>query len=139
MSHAHDWTPGSWKSKPTLQQPNYPDPAAVEAAVVRLSELPPLVTSWEIENLKEQLAGAARGFAFQVVEGLGAVPRRQIGGQLRALKKADFGRLRRLGEPTLGGVHVGRGRCDPDPDFAIRRRAHRNRARRRPGPTGRTG
>lgn len=64
MSHTPDWTPESWKSRPTLQQPTYPEPAAVEAAVARLSELPPLVTSWEIENLKEQLAGAARGERF---------------------------------------------------------------------------
>jgi 3-deoxy-7-phosphoheptulonate synthase len=58
------WSPVSWQEKPALQQPNYPDPAAVEAVVRELARLPPLVTSWEIENLKEQLAGAARGECF---------------------------------------------------------------------------
>ncbi len=59
-----DWTPTSWQAKPTLQQPSYPDAARVEAALRDLSCLPPLVTSWEIERLKSQLAEAARGERF---------------------------------------------------------------------------
>ena len=42
----------------------YPDPAALEAVLRHLSELPPLVTSWEVENLKRQLAEAAQGERF---------------------------------------------------------------------------
>ena len=59
-----DWVPSSWQSKPAAQQPNYPDRAALEEAVRALGALPPLVTSWEIENLKAQLAEAARGERF---------------------------------------------------------------------------
>jgi 3-deoxy-7-phosphoheptulonate synthase len=59
-----DWTPDTWRTRPLVQQPRYDDPAAVEAVVERLSRLPPLVTSSEIENLKEQLAAAARGERF---------------------------------------------------------------------------
>ncbi len=59
-----DWVPSSWQSKPAAQQPNYPDRAALEEAVRALGALPPLVTSWEIENLKSQLAEAARGERF---------------------------------------------------------------------------
>ncbi len=59
-----DWSPTSWQSKPALQQPKYPDPAALACAVTRLSKLPPLVTSWEIESLKSQLAEAATGQRF---------------------------------------------------------------------------
>ena len=59
-----DWHPDSWRTRPLTQQPRYDDPAAVESAVERLSKLPPLVTSWEIESLKEQLAAAARGERF---------------------------------------------------------------------------
>ena len=59
-----DWTPTSWQAKPTLQQPTYPDAARVEAVLRDLSSLPPLVTSWEIERLKSQLAEAARGERF---------------------------------------------------------------------------
>ncbi|NOZ93714.1 MAG: 3-deoxy-7-phosphoheptulonate synthase class II [Acidobacteria bacterium] len=59
-----DWTPDSWRKRPTQQQPVYPDPAAVEAAVRELAALPPLVTSWEVESLRQQLAEAAAGRRF---------------------------------------------------------------------------
>ena len=59
-----DWTLESWRAKPAEQQPAYRDPAALRRAVEELSTLPPLVTSWEVEALKEQLAEAARGEAF---------------------------------------------------------------------------
>jgi 3-deoxy-7-phosphoheptulonate synthase len=59
-----EWSPTSWKAKPTLQQPVYPDAARLEEVLRELSRLPPLVTSWEIERLKAQLAEAARGERF---------------------------------------------------------------------------
>ncbi|TWU26724.1 Phospho-2-dehydro-3-deoxyheptonate aldolase [Novipirellula galeiformis] len=59
-----DWEPTSWKSKPTLQQPTYGDSAAFDEVVQRLGERPPLVTGWEVERLKTQLALAANGDAF---------------------------------------------------------------------------
>ena len=46
------------------QQPVYEDKAALEGVLSHLSSLPPLVTSWEIDSLKSQLAAAARGEAF---------------------------------------------------------------------------
>ena len=58
------WSPESWKGKPVSQQPVYPEAAAVEAALSELATLPPLVTSWEIESLKSQLAEAAAGQRF---------------------------------------------------------------------------
>src|ERR1700730_1543938 len=58
------WTPDSWRARPAEQQPEYPDPAAVERALAELRTLPPLVTSWEIVNLREQLAEAAGGRRF---------------------------------------------------------------------------
>ena len=61
---APDWTPTSWQSKRVLQQPVYPDAVRLEEVLRELSCLPPLVTSWEIERLKAQLAGAARGELF---------------------------------------------------------------------------
>lgn len=61
---AADWSPTSWQRKPTLQQPTYPDAARAEGVLQELSSLPPLVTSWEIERLKSQLAEAARGERF---------------------------------------------------------------------------
>jgi 3-deoxy-7-phosphoheptulonate synthase len=61
---AKGWTPDSWQRKTALQQPNYPDRQALSDTVARLSKLPPLVTSWEVETLKHELAEAARGEKF---------------------------------------------------------------------------
>jgi len=59
-----EWTPDQWRKRTVLQQPSYPDPGRLEAVVRELAMLPPLVTSWEVERLKEQLAEAARGRRF---------------------------------------------------------------------------
>jgi 3-deoxy-7-phosphoheptulonate synthase len=55
-----NWYPDSWRNKRVDQEVIYPDPVELNQAVGRLSTLPPLVTSWEIENLKSQLAEAIR-------------------------------------------------------------------------------
>jgi 3-deoxy-7-phosphoheptulonate synthase len=60
----NDWSPDSWKQKPIHQAVAYPDAQALERVLARISQLPPLVTSWEVETLKELLAQAARGEAF---------------------------------------------------------------------------
>jgi 3-deoxy-7-phosphoheptulonate synthase len=49
---------------PASQQPEYPDAAALSSALERLATLPPLVTSWEVERLRAQLADAASGRRF---------------------------------------------------------------------------
>ena len=59
-----DWQPASWQALSAEQQPNYPDKTALEQAIADLGRLPPIVTSWEIEALKEQVANAQRGEAF---------------------------------------------------------------------------
>lgn len=58
------WSPDSWKQKPAAQQVVYPDADAYQKTLDELSQLPPLVTSWEIETLKSQLAEAAEGRRF---------------------------------------------------------------------------
>lgn len=58
------WTPSSWQKMPVVQQPVYADPEALNSVLADLSRLPPLVTSWEIENLKRQLAEATLGQRF---------------------------------------------------------------------------
>ncbi len=55
------WTPDSWRQRRALQQPEYPDPAALDRVLAELRLLPPLVTSWEIVLLRQQLAEAAAG------------------------------------------------------------------------------
>jgi 3-deoxy-7-phosphoheptulonate synthase len=47
-----------------LQQPVYPDAAALDHVLAELRQLPPLVTSWEIVMLRHQLAEAAAGKRF---------------------------------------------------------------------------
>jgi len=59
-----DWMPNSWEKKQTRQLPVYPDGQALQSALEQLARLPPLVTSWEIENLKHQLSEATRGQRF---------------------------------------------------------------------------
>jgi 3-deoxy-7-phosphoheptulonate synthase len=58
------WSPASWQNKPVSQQVTYPDCPALRDVLERLYRLPPLVTSWEVETLKNQLAEAARGERF---------------------------------------------------------------------------
>ncbi|WP_454829643.1 class II 3-deoxy-7-phosphoheptulonate synthase [Pseudoxanthomonas wuyuanensis] len=58
------WAPDSWRARPALQMPTYPDPAELESALAELRQLPPLVTSWEIFALKQQLAEAQEGKRF---------------------------------------------------------------------------
>mgnify|MGYP001818043511 FL=1 len=59
-----DWHPASWQSRQAAQQPNYPDQGALDKVVADLSRLPPIVTSWEVNALKEHIARAQRGEAF---------------------------------------------------------------------------
>jgi len=58
------WTPHSWRSRTALQQPDYPDARQLERVLEELRRLPPLVTSWEVLQLREQLAEAAAGRRF---------------------------------------------------------------------------
>lgn len=60
----NDWTPDSWRERSALQQPRYDDPAALASALAELSGLPPLVTTWEVDELRRQLAEAALGKRF---------------------------------------------------------------------------
>ena len=61
---AKNWSPDSWRSKPALQMPNYPDQAALEATEARLTSFPPLVFAGEARALKDHLARVSRGEAF---------------------------------------------------------------------------
>ncbi|MEI7730342.1 MAG: 3-deoxy-7-phosphoheptulonate synthase class II [Verrucomicrobiota bacterium] len=58
------WSPASWQQKVAAQQPVYPNQPALQEVLGQLARLPPLVSSWEVENLKQQLAAATRGECF---------------------------------------------------------------------------
>ena len=58
------WTPDSWRTKPVLQVPDYPDAKALADVEAQLATFPPLVFAGEARNLKKALARVARGEAF---------------------------------------------------------------------------
>ncbi|MBE0583372.1 MAG: 3-deoxy-7-phosphoheptulonate synthase class II [Desulfofustis sp.] len=64
MTTTEQWTKSSWKAFPALQQPNWPNQAAVDKVLAELSTLPPLVFAGEIRSLKALLAKAVNGQAF---------------------------------------------------------------------------
>src|SRR3954466_6961436 len=61
---AERWTPDSWRSKPALQMPEYPDKQALGEVEKQLATFPPLVFAGEARNLKKALARVAQGQAF---------------------------------------------------------------------------
>jgi 3-deoxy-7-phosphoheptulonate synthase len=58
------WTPDSWQRLPALQQPVYRDGKQLARVLGELARLPPIVVSWEIDQLKDELASAQRGERF---------------------------------------------------------------------------
>ena len=58
------WKPDSWRGKPILQVPKYPEQAALEAVEADLRNFPPLVFVKEVLDLKDKLATVARGKSF---------------------------------------------------------------------------
>ncbi len=58
------WTPDSWRKKPVLQVPEYPDANALADVEAQLATFPPLVFAGEARNLKKALAKVAAGDAF---------------------------------------------------------------------------
>ena len=59
-----DWSASSWRGRTAMQLPRYPDPTELQGVLAELRGLPPLVTSWEILALKQQLAEAQEGKRF---------------------------------------------------------------------------
>ena len=59
-----NWSPSSWREKPILQQPTYPDQEHLNRVLNELKRYPPLVFAGEARSLKAQLAEVANGRAF---------------------------------------------------------------------------
>lgn len=58
------WTRSTWRARPRIQMPDYPDPSALAAVETQLAKYPPLVFAGEVRALKRKLGAAARGEAF---------------------------------------------------------------------------
>ena len=66
---AKNWTPASWREKPILQVPEYPDAAKLAEVEAALSRVPPLVFAGEARSLKKSLGAVAEGKAFALMGG----------------------------------------------------------------------
>jgi 3-deoxy-7-phosphoheptulonate synthase len=105
-----DWSPDSWKRFPAMQQPEYPDPEALQKVLDELAALPPLVTSWEIVALKEHFAQASAGRCF-VLQGGDCAERfadcnsKRIANQLKVLIQMSLVLVQGTQKPV---VRVGR-------------------------------
>src|SRR6201995_4543902 len=58
------WSPDSWRGKPIVQVPDYPDAKALADVEAQLATFPPLVFAGEARNLKKALAQVAKGEMF---------------------------------------------------------------------------
>src|SRR3974377_1564542 len=58
------WTRESWRRKPILQVPEYPDRAALDAVERQIATFPPLVFAGEARNLEAALGRVALGEGF---------------------------------------------------------------------------
>ena len=63
------WSPASWRDFPARQQPEWPDPAALERAVKSIAAMPPLVFAGEARSLQSALGQVAAGNAFLLQAG----------------------------------------------------------------------
>lgn len=63
------WSPDSWKTKAIRQQATYSNKASLNKALDKLTNMPPLVTSWEIFKLKQKLAEVQMGKRFLIQGG----------------------------------------------------------------------
>jgi hypothetical protein len=61
---AERWSRDSWRRKPIVQVPDYPDRAVLENVEKQLAGFPPLVFAGEARNLKAALGRVAMGEGF---------------------------------------------------------------------------
>ena len=90
--------------------PVYTDPARLERALAELSRLPPIVVSWEVEQLKRQLAEAQRGERFLLqggdcAESFAECQSEQIAKKLKILLQMSLVLLHGMKKPV---IRVGR-------------------------------
>jgi 3-deoxy-7-phosphoheptulonate synthase len=63
------WTPESWRNRPVLQVPDYPDAKALADVEAQLATFPPLVFAGEARSLQAALAQVAAGHGFLLQAG----------------------------------------------------------------------
>jgi 3-deoxy-7-phosphoheptulonate synthase len=63
------WSPQDWRALPANQQPEWPDPIALERVLDELRDVPPLVFAGEARTLTEELGRVAEGNGFLLQAG----------------------------------------------------------------------
>ena len=96
---AERWSPDSWRKKPIVQVPDYPDPRSLADVEKQLATFPPLVFAGEARSLKKALARVANGEAFLLQGGDCAESFAEHG----ANNIRDFFKLRASPAKTSGG------------------------------------
>lgn len=104
------WTPASWQARTATQLPHYPDAGELASVLGELRGLPPLVTSWEILSLRQQLAEAQEGKRFVLqggdcAESFDACTSEVISNRLKVLLQMSLVLVHGLRKPV---VRVGR-------------------------------
>ncbi len=104
------WSPDSWQRLPALQQPHYADATRLARVLVELAQLPPVVVSWEVDQLKDELAAAQRGERFLLqggdcAEGFSDCESDTIARKLKILLQMSVVLLHGLKKPV---IRVGR-------------------------------
>ncbi|MEX0646443.1 MAG: 3-deoxy-7-phosphoheptulonate synthase class II [Balneolaceae bacterium] len=104
------WHPLSWNSKAIEQLPAYPDTEKLQKSFEELRALPPLITSWEVEALKEKLAQVSEGKGFLLqggdcAETFDACKAPKIVNMLKVMLQMSFILVHEMGTPI---VRVGR-------------------------------
>ncbi len=104
------WNPDSWQQFPALQQPRYADGARLARVLGELARLPPVVVSWEVDQLKDELAAAQRGERFLLqggdcAEGFSDCESDTIARKLKILLQMSVVLLHGLKKPV---IRVGR-------------------------------
>jgi 3-deoxy-7-phosphoheptulonate synthase len=100
------WEPGTWTTKPLAQGITYADQSTFEDVVAKLKRLPPLVTSWEIEELKSLIADAQEGKRFLLqggdcAETLDDCEPDQIAAKLKILIQMSIVLIRSVRRPVI--------------------------------------
>jgi 3-deoxy-7-phosphoheptulonate synthase len=63
------WSPSSWTEREALQQPRWPDTAALDSSLKQIAAMPPLIFAEEARSLQSHLGQVAAGNAFLLQAG----------------------------------------------------------------------
>ncbi|RNC84727.1 MAG: 3-deoxy-7-phosphoheptulonate synthase [Balneola sp.] len=101
-----NWTPVSWLDKPIKQLPEYPDGNSLKENFDTLKSLPPLVTSWEIDALKNKLAQVSAGKSFLLhagdcAESFNHTTSPKIVNTVKVLLQTSFILIHEMGVPVV--------------------------------------